>query len=86
MVEQRQSTQKMRMDLANTLRSDLDLYDAAFMGYRVHYVHQLVASITLQINMVEQRQSNQKMRMDLANTLIPDLDLYDAALMSYGVH
>ena len=53
MVEQRQSTQKMRMDLANTLRSDLDLYDPAFMSYRVHYVHQLVASITRQINMVE---------------------------------
>ena len=36
MVEQRQSTQKMRMNLANTLRPDLELYDAAFMSYRVH--------------------------------------------------
>ena len=53
MVEQRQSTQRMRMDLANTLRSDLDLYDPEFMSYRVHYMHQLVASITRQINMVE---------------------------------
>ena len=54
-MEQRQSTQKMRMDLANRLRTDLDLYDAAFMSYKVHYVDQLVASITRQINMVEQR-------------------------------
>ena len=29
MVQHRQSTQKMRMELANTLRPDLDLYDAA---------------------------------------------------------
>ena len=36
MVEQRQSTQKMRMDLANTLITDLDLYDAALMSYGVH--------------------------------------------------
>ena len=36
MVEQQQSIQKMRMDLANTLRSDLDLYDPAYMSYKVH--------------------------------------------------
>ena len=36
MVEQRQSTQKMREDLENTLRPDLELYDAACMSYRVH--------------------------------------------------
>ena len=36
MVEQRQSTQKMRMDLANTLRPDLDLYEAAFTRYGLH--------------------------------------------------
>ena len=35
MLEQRQSTQKMRMDLANTLGPELDLYDAAFMSYGV---------------------------------------------------
>ena len=52
MVEQSQSTQKMRMDLANTLIPDLELYDAAFMSYGVHLLHQLVASITRQINMV----------------------------------
>ena len=77
MVEQRQSTQKMRMDLANKLISDLDLYDAALTRYGLHYVYQLVESITRDINMVEQRQSTQKMRMDLANTLRTDLDLYD---------
>ena len=33
MVEQQKTTQKMRMDLANTLRPELDLYDAAFMSY-----------------------------------------------------
>ena len=86
MVEQRQSNQKMRMDLANTLIPDLDLYDAALMSYGVHYVHQLVASITRQINMVQHRQSTQKMRMELANTLRPDLDLYDAAFTRYGLH
>ena len=36
MVEQQQSTQKMRMDLANTLRTDLDIYDAAFTRYGLH--------------------------------------------------
>ena len=36
MVEQRQSTHKMRMDLANTLIPDLDLYDAESMSYGVH--------------------------------------------------
>ena len=86
MVEERQSTKRMRMDLANTLRPDWDLYDPAFMSYRVHLVHQLVASITRQINMVEQRQSTQKMRRDLANTLIQELDLYDAAFTRYGLH
>ena len=71
MVEQRQSTQKMLMDLANTLRTDLDLKDASFTRYGLHYVYQIVESITCDINMVEQRQSSQKMRMDLANTLNP---------------
>ena len=65
----------MLMDLANTLRPDLDLQDAAFMSYRVQQVHQLVASITREINMVEQRQSPQRMCTDLANTLRTDLDL-----------
>ena len=86
MVEQRQSTHKMRMDLANTLIPDLDLYDAAFTRHGLHYLYLLVASITRDINMVEQRQSTQKMRMDLETTLRPDLDLYDAAFMSYRVH
>ena len=86
MVEQSQSTQKIRMDLANTLIPDLDLNDAAFTRHGLHYLYLLVASITREINMVEQRQPTQKKRMDLANTLRPDLDLYDAAFMSYGVH
>ena len=56
MVELRQSTQRMRMDLANTLIPDLDLYDAAFTRYCLHLVYQLVERITRDINMVEQRQ------------------------------
>ena len=36
MVQHRQFTQKMRMELANTLRPDLDLYDAALMSYWIH--------------------------------------------------
>ena len=53
MVVQRQSTHKMRMDLANTLIPDLDLYDAAFTRHGLHYLYLLVASITRDINMVE---------------------------------
>ena len=57
MVEQRQSTQKMRMDLANKLKPELDLYDAAFTRYCLHLVYQLVERITRDIHMVEQQQS-----------------------------
>ena len=57
MVEQRQSTQKMRMDLANKLKPELDLYDAAVTRYCLHLVYQLVERITRDINMVEQQQS-----------------------------
>ena len=60
MVEQSQSTHKMRMDLANTLIPDLDLYDAAFTRHGLHYLYLLVASITREINMVEQRQTHSK--------------------------
>ena len=36
LVELRQSTQKMRTDLAKTLDSELELLDAAFMSYALH--------------------------------------------------
>ena len=36
MVELRQSTQKMRTDLAKTLDSELELHDPAFMSYVLH--------------------------------------------------
>ena len=36
MVEMRQSTQKMRTDLAKTLDSELELHDSAFMSYELH--------------------------------------------------
>ena len=35
-VEFRQSTQKMRTDLAKTLDPELELYDLAFMSYALH--------------------------------------------------
>ena len=36
MVELRQSTQKMRTDLAKTLDSELELHEPAFMSYALH--------------------------------------------------
>ena len=36
MEEFRQSTQKMRTDLAKTLDSELELHDPAFMSYALH--------------------------------------------------
>ena len=35
-VELRQSTQKMRTDLAKTLDSELELHEPAFMSYALH--------------------------------------------------
>ena len=42
-----QSTQKMRLDLRNTLDSELDLQPAPFMSYALHNVYELLESITL---------------------------------------
>ena len=36
MVELRQSTQKMRKNLAKTLDSELELHDPALMSYALH--------------------------------------------------
>ena len=36
MVEFRQSTQKMRTDLAKTLDSELEPHDPVFMSYNLH--------------------------------------------------
>ena len=36
MVELRQSTQKMRTNLAKTLDSELELHDPAFMSHALH--------------------------------------------------
>ena len=36
MVEFRQSTQKIRTDLAKRLDSELELHDPAFMSYALH--------------------------------------------------
>ena len=70
-----QSTQKMRLDLRNTLDPELDLQHAAFMSYALHKVYELVESITRELNFVEFWQSTQKMRLDLRNTLDSELDL-----------
>ena len=48
-----QSTQKMRLDLRNTLDSELDLQPAAFMRYALHKIYELVESITREGNFVE---------------------------------
>ena len=36
MVKLRQTTQKLRTDLAKTLDSELELHDTAFMSYTLH--------------------------------------------------
>ena len=41
-----QYTQKMRLDLRNTLGPELDLLHAAFKSYALHKVYELVESIT----------------------------------------
>ena len=74
-VEFCQSSQKMRLDLRNTLDSELDLQHATFKGYALHKVCELVESITREGNFVEFWHSTQKMRLDLRNTLDPGLDL-----------
>ena len=40
-----QSTQKLRLDLRNTLDLDLDLQHPAFKSYALHKVYELVESI-----------------------------------------
>ena len=74
-VEFWQSTQKMRLDLRNTLDSELDLQHAAFMSYALHKVYELVEYITRQGKFVEFWQSTQKKRLELRNTPDPELDL-----------
>ena len=74
-VEFWQSTQKMRLDLRNTLDPELDHQHAAFMSYALHKVYELVGSITREGNFVGFWQSTQKMRLDLRNTPDSELDL-----------
>ena len=81
-----QSTQKVRLDLRNTLDPELDLQHAAFKSYALHKVYELVESITRELNFVEFWHSTQKMRLDLRNTLDPELDLQHAAFKSYALH
>ena len=72
-VEFWQSTQKMRLDLRNTLDLDLDLQHAAFKSYALHKVYKFEESITREGNFVEFWHTTQKMRLDLRNTLDPEL-------------
>ena len=81
-----QYTQKMRLELRNTLTPELDLQHAAFKSYAFHKVYELVESITRELNFVEFWQSTQKMRLELRNTLTPELDLQHAAFKSYAFH
>ena len=48
-----QSTQKLRLDLRNTLDLGLDLQHAAFKSYALHKVYEFVESITCEGNLVE---------------------------------
>ena len=73
LVEFWQSTQRLRLDLKNTLDPELDLQHAAFKGYALHKVYKFEESITREGNFVEFWHSTQKMRLDLRNTLDPEL-------------
>ena len=86
MVELRQSTQKIRTDLAKTLDPLLELHDPAFMSYALHLMYQSLEGISLRTDMVELRKSIQKMRTDVAKTLDSELELQDPAFMSYALH
>ena len=48
-----QSTQKMRLDLRNTLDPEMDLQHAAFMSYALYKVYEFVESIARKGNFVE---------------------------------
>ena len=85
-LEGHTSTQKLRMDQEDTVRSEPALYDAASLCYGLHYVYQLVEGITRKIYILEGHTTTQKMRMDQGNTMRPKPVLYNAAFMSYGLH
>ena len=76
----------MRMDQGNTMLPEPALYDATFLIYGLHYVYQLVESITRKIYILEGQTSTQKMLMDQGNTMRPKPALYDAASQSYAFH
>ena len=46
-MEFRQSTQKMCLDLRNTLTPELELQHAAFKSYALHKVYEFVERINL---------------------------------------
>ena len=81
-----QSTQKLRLDIKNTLDPELDLQHAAFKSYALHKVYEFVESKTCEGNLVEFWQSTQKLRLDLRNTLEPELLLKHAAFICYALH
>ena len=53
LVELRQSTQKIRTNVAKTLDSELEFYDPAFISYTLHLMYQSVEGIFLRGDMVE---------------------------------
>ena len=85
-LEGHTSTQKLRMDQEDTVRSEPALYDTASLSFGLHYVYQLMESITRKKYILEGHTTTQKMRMDQGNTMRPEPVLYKAAFMSYGLH
>ena len=65
----------MRLDLANRLDKDSDLYDTQFMRCELHKLYVLVEGITREVNLVKFTQSTQKMRLEQANTLEQEFDM-----------
>ena len=74
------SSHKLRMDQENTVRSEPALYDASSLSYGLHYVYQLVETITRKKYILEGHTWTQKMLMDQGNTMQPKPALYDAHL------
>ena len=76
----------MRLDLRNTLDTDLDLQHAAFKSYALHKVYELVESITRELNFVVFCQSTQKMRLGKGTRSIRNWTSQHAAFKSYALH
>ena len=68
-VDGHTSSQKIRMDQVNTMRSERSLSETAFLRYGFNYVNVFMEGITHKIYILEGHTSSQKIRMDQMNTM-----------------